>query len=76
MLYFTSLERIRNGLNDLFVFKEPEKEVKRGLHDASLNNVDFYKPGKKLEMDSDLLYKILMRVTKCHNKRSMTFSIL
>ena len=54
MSYFTSLERIRNGLDDLFVFKEPEKEVKRGLHDASLHNVVFYKPGKKLEMDSKL----------------------
>ena len=54
MLYFTSLERIRNGIDDLFVFKEPEKEVKRGLHNASLQNVDFYEPGKKLEMDSDL----------------------
>ena len=54
MLYFTILERIGNGLNDLFIFKEPEKEVKRGLHDASLHDVDFYEPGKKLEMDSDL----------------------
>ena len=49
-----SLERIENGLNDLFVFKNPEKEVKRGLHDASLHEVDFYEPGKKLEMHSDL----------------------
>ena len=54
MSYFTSLERIKNGVDDFFVFKEPEKEVKRGLHDASLHNVDFYDPGKKLEMDSDL----------------------
>ena len=54
MLYFRSLERVENGLNNLFVFKEPEKEVKRGLHDTSLHNVDFYEPGKKLEMDSDL----------------------
>ena len=54
MLYFTSLERIRNGLDDLFVLKEPEKEVKRGLHGASLHNVNFYEPGKKLEMDSNL----------------------
>ena len=54
MSYFKSLERIRNGLNHFFVFKEPEKEVKRGLHDASLHNVDFYEPGKKLEMDSNL----------------------
>ena len=46
-----SLQRIRNGIDDLFVFKEPEKEVKRGLHDASLHDVDFYEPGKKLEMD-------------------------
>ena len=28
MLIFTSLERIRNGLDDIFVFKEPEKELK------------------------------------------------
>ena len=54
MSYFTSLERIGNGLDDFFVFKEPEKEVKRGLHDASLHNVDFYEPEEKLEMDSDL----------------------
>ena len=54
MSYFTSLERIGNGLDDFFVFKEPEKEVKRGLHNASLHNVDFYEPGKKLEMDSGL----------------------
>ena len=54
MSYFTRLERIGNGLDDLFVFKEPEKEVKRRFHDASLHNVDFYEPGKKLEMDSDL----------------------
>ena len=54
MSFFTSLERIGNGLDDFFIFKEPEKEVKRGLHDASLHNVDFYEPGKKLEMDSNL----------------------
>ena len=54
MSYFTSLERIRNGLDDLFMFKEPKKEVKRGLHDASLHNVVFYEPGKNLEMDSKL----------------------
>ena len=54
MLYFTSLERIGNGLDDLFIFKEPEKEVKRGLHDTSLHNVYFYEPGKKLEMDLNL----------------------
>ena len=48
------MERIKNGLDDLFMFKELEKEVKRGLHDASLHNVDFYEPRKKLEMDSDL----------------------
>ena len=56
MLYFTSLERIENGLNNLFIFKEPKKEVKRRLHNASLHNVDFYEPGKRLEMDSNLLY--------------------
>ena len=49
-----SLERIENRLEDIFVFKEPEKEVKRGLHDTSLHNVVFYEPGKKLEMDSKL----------------------
>ena len=49
-----SLERIGNGLDDFFVFKEPEKEVKRELHDASLHNVIFYEPGKKLELDSEL----------------------
>ena len=49
MLYFTSLERIGNGLDDLFLFKEPKKEVKRRLHDTSLNNVNFYEPGKKLK---------------------------
>ena len=54
MLYFMSLERIGNRLDDIFVFKEPEKDVKRGLHNASLHNVDFYEPGKKLEMDSEL----------------------
>ena len=54
MSFFTSLERIENRIDDIFMFKEPEKEVKIGLHDASLHNVDFYDPGKKLEMDSDL----------------------
>ena len=49
-----SLERIENGLDDFFVFKEPEKEVKRELHDTSLHNVVFYEPGKKLELDSEL----------------------
>ena len=49
-----SLEIIGNGLDDFFVFKEPKKEVKRGLHDASLHNVVFYEPGKKLELDSEL----------------------
>ena len=54
MSYFKILERIRNGLDDLFMFKDPEKEVKKGLHDASLDNVVFYEPRKKLEMDSKL----------------------
>ena len=49
-----SLERIRNGLDEFFMFKEPKKEVKGGLHDASLHNVVFHEPGKKLEMDSEL----------------------
>ena len=50
MSFFTRLERIGNGLDDLFAFKEPEKEVKRKLHDASLHNVNFfYEPGKKLK---------------------------
>ena len=49
-----SLERIENGLDNFFVFKEPEKEVKRELHDASLHNVTFYEPRKKLELDSEL----------------------
>ena len=46
MSYFTSLERIRNRLDDLFMFKEPEKEVKRRLHEVSLHNVIFYGLGK------------------------------
>ena len=54
MSYFMSLERIINGIDDFFVLKEPEKEVKRGLHDASLHNIVIYKPRKKLEMDSEL----------------------
>ena len=41
MSYFMSLEIVGNRLDDLFVFKEPEKEVKRRLHDASLHNVNF-----------------------------------
>ena len=41
MSLFTSLERIGNELDDIFVFKEPKKEVKRRLHDASLHNVKF-----------------------------------
>ena len=51
MSLFTSLERIKNGVDDFFVFKKPEKEVKIGLHDASLHNVVFYEPGKKHELD-------------------------
>ena len=54
MLYFTSLERIGNRIDDLFVFKEPEKEVKRELHHASLHNVVFYEPGKTLDLDSEI----------------------
>ena len=46
MSLFTILERIRNGLDDIFVFKELEKEVKRGHHDVSLHNVNFYELGK------------------------------
>ena len=49
-----SLERIGNELDDFFVFKEPEKEVKREINDASLHNVVFYEPGKKLELDSKI----------------------
>ena len=64
MLYFASLERIRNGIDDLFVFKELEKEVKRGLHDASLHNIVFYKPRKKLEIDSKLWYYIFNECDK------------
>ena len=54
MSFFMILERIRNGINNLFMFKESEKEVKRGLHNASLHNVVFYEPGKKPEMDSEI----------------------
>ena len=54
MSYFTILERIRNGLHDLFMFKEPEKEVKRRLHDASSHNVDFLRAWKEIEMDLEL----------------------
>ena len=54
MSYFTSLERIENRLDDLFVFKDPEKEVKIRLHDASLHNVNFLRARKETEMDSDL----------------------
>ena len=54
MSYFTSLKRIENGLDKFFMLKEPEKEVKRGCHDASLHNVVFYDPGKKLELDLKL----------------------
>ena len=46
MSLFTSLERIENGLNGLFMFKESEKDVKRRLHDVSLHNVRFYEPRK------------------------------
>ena len=49
-----SLERIGNGLGEFFMFKEPKKEVKRELHYASLHNVVFYEPGKKLELESKL----------------------
>ena len=54
MSLFTSLERIGNGLDDIFVFKEPEKEVKRRLHDASLHNVNFLRALKETEMGPDL----------------------
>ena len=54
MSLFTSLERFGNGIDYLLMFKESKKEVKRGLHDASLHNVVFYEPRKKLEMDSKL----------------------
>ena len=56
MSYFMSLERIENWLDNFFMFKDPKKEVKRGLHDASLHNVVFYEPGMKLEMDLELWY--------------------
>ena len=54
-----SLERIGNGLDDFFMFKEPEKEVKGGLHDASLHNIVFYELEKKLELDSKLCTRCL-----------------
>ena len=54
MSLFTILESFGNGLDDFFMFKEPEKEVKRELHDASLHNVVFYEPRKKLKLDSEL----------------------
>ena len=54
MSFFTSLERIENGLDLFFVFKELEKEVKRGLHDVSLHNVDFLRAWKQTEVDSNL----------------------
>ena len=54
MSLFTSLERIRNGIDDLFVFKEPKKEVKRRLYDASLHNVIFLRAWKEIEMESEL----------------------
>ena len=46
MSLFTSLERFENGLDDLFMFNESEKDVKRRLHDVSLHNVKFYEPRK------------------------------
>ena len=46
MSVFTSLKRIGNGLDGLFMFKEFEKDVKRRLHDVSLHNVKFYELGK------------------------------
>ena len=54
MSLFTSLERIRNRLDGIFMFKEPEKEVKRRLHDVSLHNVNFLQAWKESEIDSDL----------------------
>ena len=54
MSTFTSLEKIKNGLDDIFVFKDPKKEMKRRLHDVSLHNVDFLRAWKESEMDSDL----------------------
>ena len=54
MSLFMSLEIFENRLDYLFMLKEFEKELKRGLHDASLHKVVFYEPGKKLEMDSKL----------------------
>ena len=54
MSSFMSLERIENRLDDLFMFKEPKKEVKRRLHDASLHNVNFLRAWKETEMDLDL----------------------
>ena len=48
MSIFMSLERIRNRLDDIFVFKEPEKEVKISLHDASLHNVNFLQAWKEI----------------------------
>ena len=45
MSLFTSLKIIKNGLDDLFVFKETKKEVKRRLHNVSLHNVNVYEPG-------------------------------
>ena len=54
MSLFMSLERTRNRLDDLFMFKESEKEVKRRLHNTSLHNVNFLRAWKETEMDSDL----------------------
>ena len=46
MSLFRRPERIGNRLDDIFMFKEPEKDVKRRLHNISLHNVNFYEPGK------------------------------
>ena len=49
MSLFTSLERIRNGLDHLFVFKEPKKEVKKDSMTLLYTMSIFNKPGKKLK---------------------------
>ena len=53
MPLFTSLERIGNRLDDLFVFKDPEKEVKEDSM-MPLYTMSTWASLKETEMDSDL----------------------
>ena len=68
MSLFTSMERIRNGLDGLFMFKESEKDVKRRLQRGFFTKCHFLRAWKYLEMDS-MIFSCLRSLKKDVKRR-------